>query len=212
MIEIKIFFIVEGQTEARFIKKVLSPWFYQQYGAILIPCIVVTKLDKQLGRQYKGGVSSYSKIKSDINKYIKNTDSYTYVTTMFDYYRLPDDTPGYKDAYRISNPYEKIACLEKAMKSMIDADKRTNFFPYPYIQLHEFESLLFSDINMLCKRYFDDGKNTAPSKRIISCISDFNKISVGVDTVYEIGLTKLRERCIHFNEWGLHRSNNKFVN
>ncbi|MDE1489352.1 DUF4276 family protein [Xenorhabdus bovienii] len=90
------------------------------------------------------------------------------------------------------------------------------------MQLHEFEALIFSDPAKLDWEYLEhdtaiaslvsmaedqnpelinDGKETAPSKRIFNALSDYDKVSAGVSVVEYIGLQKLREKCRHFNEW-----------
>jgi Domain of unknown function (DUF4276) len=91
--------------------------------------------------------------------------------------------------------------------------------------LHEFEAILFSDPS--CFRYsyedhekqiaelpkiadgyanpelIDDGQQTAPSKRIISQIPDYEdaKPAVGPDVAILIGLEAIRAKCPHFNAW-----------
>jgi hypothetical protein len=61
-VSIRVHIVAEGQTETNFIKTILNPYFLCR-GIILIPCTVVTKNDKKAGRQYKGGISAYSKAK-----------------------------------------------------------------------------------------------------------------------------------------------------
>ena len=93
----------------------------------------------------------------------------------------------------------------------------------PYIQLHEFEGLLFSDVDAF-KLTFDE-KNidfdkirsaadsfenpelinnsplTAPSKRLIAAIPGYNKVIDGNCVAMDIGLNKIRLKCPLFNEW-----------
>ncbi|MFV0345717.1 MAG: DUF4276 family protein [Bacteroidales bacterium] len=92
-----------------------------------------------------------------------------------------------------------------------------------YIQLHEFESLLFSDISVIENNFeyseldrsqlhkinklfanpedINDGKDTAPSKRLDGIIADYNKIVYGSLLAQEIGLEKIRKKCPRFNAW-----------
>ena len=106
----------------------------------------------------------------------------------------------------------------------------------PYIQLHEFEALILSDPKQLDWEFLehdrpiqrlvdmvaneggnpeliDDGKNTAPSKRIIAEIAEYagNKATSGPLVAGKIGMPRLRERCRHFAEWidGLVRLGNE---
>lgn len=49
----------------------------------------------------------------------------------------------------------------------------------------------------------DDGRTTAPSKRIIQKIPIYQgaKTSAAPLIAEKIGLTKIREKCPHFDEW-----------
>jgi hypothetical protein len=140
---------------------------------------------------------------------------------MFDLYALPNDFPGYEKASSIRDPYEKVSTLEKAFSDDINDNRFI-----PYIQLHEFETLLFSDLSMLRLEYFEHNKeisqlekvlvdfsnnpelinenrNTAPSKRIIKLIPEYkgNKVNVGATIASMIGIDHLKKTCSHFNDW-----------
>lgn len=65
-------------------------------------------------------------------------------TTMFDLYALPDDFPGYETAKAIGEPYVRVAALETAFAEAINDGRFI-----PYIQLHEFEALLFAALTIL---------------------------------------------------------------
>src|SRR5262249_16387111 len=143
-----------------------------------------------------------------------------FFTTMFDLYALPDDFPGYTEARKRTDPYQRIAALEEAFRRDIN---HLRFVPY--IQLHEFEALLLSDPSKfdweflehgeaiqrlveLCDKFstpelIDDGEQTAPSKRIIQLIPEYGarKASAGSVIAAKIGLTVLRQKCQHFHEW-----------
>lgn len=107
------------------------------------------------------------------------------------------------------------------MKEDIPEDLRQRFIPY--VQLHEFEGLLFSDIEVLRRNFMADeidmlkiekavqlasspedinnGPNTAPSKRLEDAISGYNKVVYGVCLAEEIGLGTIRAKCRRFNHW-----------
>ncbi len=94
----------------------------------------------------------------------------------------------------------------------------------PYIQLHEFETLLFVEPQKFEIEYFDrpegivalkaiadsfgnpelidQGEQTAPSKRIIKIFSDYtsNKPTIGSMIAHEIGIEALKKQCRH-NNW-----------
>lgn len=93
----------------------------------------------------------------------------------------------------------------------------------PYIQLHEFEALLFSDISKLAWFYsadrrgiadlqkiragfpspedIDDGENSAPSKRIRRYVASYEKVVAGPGTAQAIGILKMKAECPHFSDW-----------
>ena len=146
---------------------------------------------------------------------------------MFDYYGLPGDWPGRQAAPAL--PYAGRAnAVEQAIRDRIAAasgdDPRIRFIPY--VQMHEFEALLFSDPEILAnvisreprsrhmegdlKRIADafgtpeeinDGLMTAPSKRILALAPDYQKITDGNIAVARIGIQKMRESCPHFGGW-----------
>lgn len=214
----KIFVVTEGQSETNFVSRVLVPYFAGR--CILIPNTVVTKVDNRQGKTYKGGVANYAQIRNTLLKTLacskKSKDSY--VTTMFDFYRLPVDVPGVADAGKVNDPYEKVKLIESEILKAEGYDG--NFF-FPYIELHEFEAMLFSDITKLEEAYFEedltalkecakmqsnpelinDGAETAPSKRILNCIACFDKANVGVDVLERIGIENIAGKCHHFAEW-----------
>ncbi len=217
----KVFIVTEGQSETNFVKRVMAPYF--SHRGILIPITVVTKTDGKHGKIYKGGVANYAQIRNTLSKILaresKNTDSC--VTTMFDFYGLPTDVPGVLDAEKVNDPYEKVGMIEMEIQKAEGYDVK---FFFPYIELHEFEAMLFSDLTKLEEAYFEydltalkacvkvqsnpelinDGAETAPSKRIINCIECFDKANVGVDVLDKIGMEHIVRKCRHFAEWVEH--------
>ena len=215
---VRLHFIVEGQTEETFVNRVLRPHLAQL--SIWTKARRVMTSHKH-GIKYRGGIMRYAQAKSDIKAWImedQNPDAR--FTTMFDLYHLPTDFPGSKDAAQISDPYQRIRTLEDALSGDI-ADPRF----IPYLQLHEFEALLLSDPQKLDSQFPDrstgvqqlvelastfgspelvnDGDKTAPSKRIIDKIPEYEKTkrSAGPIVTEKIGLPTLRSKCEHFGEW-----------
>lgn len=148
----------------------------------------------------------------------QNSDAY--FTTMFDLYALPEDFPAFKQAKQYQSPYEQIIILEAGLAQDI---KHPRFIPY--IQLHEYEALLFSDpakfdwffidhvdqIQQLIEiagahqspELINDTPENAPSKRIIRILPDYEgvKSSAGPLIAQKIGISTMRARCPHFHEW-----------
>jgi hypothetical protein len=209
--------VTEGQTEQNFVRRVLASHL-GSYGVYTDARCVLTSRDRRSGKVYRGGLISYEKAKKDILSWIAEDGSADCrFTTMFDLYALPEDFPRYGDAAKVSDPYGKIDFLEAALASSV-ADSRF----IPYIQLHEFEALVLSDPGKLAGEYLDrrreidrlvslaegrnpelidDGVETAPSKRILKEIPEYDKVAVGVSVVERIGLGTLRSRCRHFSDW-----------
>ncbi len=214
----KIFIVTEGQSETNFVNKIMVPFFADR--CTLIPNTVITKTDSRHGKIHKGGVVNYAQIRNTLCKTLatasKNKNSY--VTTMFDLYGLPADVPGATDAQKVTDPYGKVEFIEREIQR---AEGYDGTFFFPYIELHEFEAMIFSDITKLEEVYFDydltalkecaklqsnpelinDGVETSPSKRIVNCINCFDKANVGVDVMGKIGIENIANKCRHFGEW-----------
>ena len=170
--------------------------------------------------EYRGGLKRYDRARQDIATWLReDSNPDARFTTMFDLYALPDDFPGFAEATRRPDPYAKVTLLERAM----DADVADPRF-LSYIQLHEFEALIFAEPKTLLEEYFereteiqclldvlenhhnnpeliDDGRDTAPSKRILDKIPEYDKATAGPDLAARIGIDHLRQRCRHFGEW-----------
>jgi hypothetical protein len=207
----------EGKTEQQFATRVLVPHL-APFGVYLTkPRLALTSKKKD----QRGGVFKYEVVKNDIERWLKQErGSDVYFTTMFDLYGLPRDFPGAHEAASISDKYVRVKALEAAIA---DDLKDPRFIPY--IQLHEFEAILFSNpgefrcyyegregqIGALVRlqgefanpELIDDGEQTAPSKRIIEQFPDYEgyKPTAGPMIAERIGLEVIRAKCRHFNEW-----------
>lgn len=216
---LRLHIIVEGHTEENFAKNVLCNHL-AAFNISTDARAVMTSKDKRTNRINRGGLSTYDKVKKDIQLWIREDNNpECRFTTMFDLYGLPRDFPGYEIAIKERDPYYRVKVLEECFKKDIDDERFI-----PYIQLHEFESLIFAFPEKLSIEYFDyerqigkleemlhekdgnpelinDNIETAPSKRILEQIPEYDKATVGPIIVENIGLSYLRERCKHFNEW-----------
>ena len=91
----------------------------------------------------------------------------------------------------------------------------------PNLLVHEFEALLFTDIQVF-EQWTDDNSllnplyevrrtlapeeineqpQTSPSKRILAAWQGYQKTVHGPLIACDIGLDKIREACPHFNQW-----------
>lgn len=213
---VRINFIVEGQTEEGFVKNILAPYLAARGVYASVRSVETGRYSNKI---YRGGISSYQKAKNDILRWLKQ-DSAAYVTTMFDYYALPNDFPSFSSAAAECDIYKKVDVIEKGMYSDVD-----NIRFVPYIQLHEFEAVLFSQIESIDKcmeLYNENGKlldlkkieeqyqtpehiNTsvsgAPSKRLHDIYPSYDKVFLGSFIAEEVGLNMMQSKCSHFSEW-----------
>lgn len=218
---LRLNFIVEGQTEERFVNMVLRNHFAVQSIVAVAHCVTTRRDRRARHVKYRGGLTTYRHARDDIRRWVREDKSGSArFTTMFDLCDLPADFPGYPDAAGELDPYERVEILETALGEDI-GDRRF----IPYIQLHEFEALLFSDAEKLDTQFpeysveirrlaatastlgspelVDDGRTTAPSKRIAAAIPEYEsrKASAGPIVAAKIGLPALRSQCRHFREW-----------
>lgn len=213
---IRLHITAEGQTEKAFVNKLLTPHL-AHFGVYADARCVLTSKDRRAAREYRGGLVSYQKAKADIATWMKeDTNQECWFSSMFDLYALPDDFPGFRNAALLES-YARVKALEDAFGKDVG---KSNFIPY--IQLHEFESLILADPSKLDWEYLEhekaignlirmvedqnpelinDGRETAPSKRIAREIPEYDKATSGVSVASQIGLKRLRAACRHFDEW-----------
>lgn len=214
----RLHFVVEGQTEETYVNRVLVPHLssFSVWGDVR--CVMT---GRRRGAIRRGGLVSYAKARDDIVFWMKeDREPDVAFTTMFDLYALPEDFPGYGNSRRIADPFRRVALLEEALRNDI---KHPRFIPH--IQLHEFEALILTDPQKLDWEFIehdkairgivemaaeyaspeviDDGHDSAPSKRIIKEIPEYEgrKASAGPLVAEKIGLPILAAKCRHFADW-----------
>ncbi|MCB1638534.1 MAG: DUF4276 family protein [Thiothrix sp.] len=214
---IRLHITAEGQTEQRFVNEVLRPHL-AAFGVYTDVRCVITSKDNRASKEFRGGMTTYARARNDILNWMKeDSAAECRFTTMFDLYALPDDFPGFASVRKHADPYARVAALEQALKEDIGSQRFI-----PYIQLHEFEALILADVRALDLEYLEhenpirnlqamvggqnpelinDGRETAPSRRIIREIPEYDKVTSGVSVAGHIGLPVLREKCMHFDEW-----------
>lgn len=214
---------VEGETEETFVNEILRPHLY---------CHGYTQVSARLlgnarQRDHRGGVRAWSAVRSDILRHLKE-DPESVSTTMVDYYGMPRKDlrawPGREAAATI--PFaDKAATVEHALLSDICREMGDGFYPIrfiPFVVMHEFEGLLFSDCEgfgrgigrpdltaqfqairdeFASPEEINDSPFTAPSKRVVGLVQGYTKPLLGVLAALEIGLDAIRAECPHFNAW-----------
>jgi hypothetical protein len=209
----RVIIICEGDTEKEFCTKLLSPYFASKNIFLQSPLI----------KKSMGGIVKWSELLKQILLHLKN-DKTAFVTTFIDYYGLyaKYQFPGWDDSIKIADKNSRMDFLERSMAESIDDDYRHRCLPY--IQLHEFEGLLFNDIKIFyeqipsneligkdeLKRTFEDFENpemindtreTSPSHRLMRIINGYNKIVYGNILADAIGLENIRNKSNRFNQW-----------
>jgi hypothetical protein len=212
---LRLYITVEGQAEKAFADSALTPHL-ANYNIEVKPRVVLT--NRKLGK--RGGILDFAKIEGDLTRLMhQDRHPEARFTTMIDFYALPPEFPGRAEARKKALPRDRVAVLEDSLYRRFSDDRFT-----PYIQLHEFEALLYCDLSELQRRLnhaehgiaalqlevadlapedINDGAHTAPSKRIINHLPVYerSKVRVGAPAAAAIGLPALRAKCPHFNDW-----------
>lgn len=215
---------VEGQTEEKFVNEVLSPHLYSAgYHAVSARLLGNARL-----RSQRGGIRPWPSAKGDILRHLKQ-DSARLITTMVDYYAMPVDEgvawPGRAEACRLQTAAERAERVEGAILDEVAAEIGHRFDPnrfVPFVVMHEFEGLLFSECATLGRALgqpglegrlrqireqfptpeeINDSRDSAPSKRLQAIFPRYQKPLHGVQAAQEIGLRTIRGQCRHFDNW-----------
>jgi hypothetical protein len=210
----RVIVVAEGQTEQAFVVSTLAPTLWPA-GICLRAAL--------LGHPgHKGGGTSYERVKEDVSKHLKQ-DREVYVSTMLDLYGLGAGFPGTPTPSGLSN-IAKAEHIERKIQEDIcrSIPKLRQDRFVPYIQLHEYEALLFSDPIIfadaisqphLAGRFqkirsdfetpedIDDSPTTAPSKRVLQTCRSYQKPLRGTIAARAIGVQAMRRECPHFRKW-----------
>lgn len=209
----RIILICEGPTEQAFVNTNLQVYFISKNIYIQSPLIKASR----------GGIVKWNKLKEQIEIHLK-AEPNAYVTTFIDYYGMYDKFhfPQWNESQQIVDLNKRMDALELGMQNDIDINLRHRFIPY--LQLHEFEGLLFNDINIIkaqipkedivglpeLEKTFADYDNpeminsnrtTSPSHRLMRIIKGYNKVVYGDILSEAIGLLRIRQKSPRFNSW-----------
>lgn len=213
---IRINVVVEGQTERQFVEGPLLEF--------LLPAGVLVS-GKIIGVPgHKGGRVNYARVKKDV-VHLLRSDRRSYCSTLIDYYGLGDGFPG-EASPPTASARDKVNAIEQAMHEDIAGglgqDLRVRERFVPFVILHEFEALLFSDPVALAASLgqahlaeqfqavvtaagapeeIDDGTETAPSKRILRIFPRYRKALEGPRAAEAISIATIARECPHFGGW-----------
>jgi Domain of unknown function (DUF4276) len=216
----RLYLFAEGTTELTFADTALNQHL-AAFAVYLHPPVLVAHAKKK-GKVHRGGGRTYASMKNDIARFLaQEKGGDVFFTTMIDLYGIQANFPGLAEGEKLRHmPDKRVEFLEQAFANDV-GDQRF----VAYIQLHEFEAYLFSDPTWFGYFYdhhnkeiaalkaiadghvspelIDDGEHTAPSRRIIAELPDYEdaKAAVGPQVAELIGLETIRTKCPHFHAW-----------
>ena len=194
---IRLAISVEGETEEEFVKSVLTDHLRTR-GVEPYPSLL-------------GGDVTVEKLASDMARLIWSFD---FVTSLVDFYGFRG-----KGSATVEELEERIG--EEVNRKIARSWNQSRLVPY--VQRHEFEGLLFSDVSafaglvyatedavtelqrvrarFLTPEDVNDSSTMAPSKRIEEVIPRYRKRVAGSQIAMDIGLGVIRAQCPRFGRW-----------
>jgi len=204
---IRVCIVCEGVTEVEFVKSCLTPHLLN-HGVHAYPVLV----QAPSGR-HRGGRVTVERLARFISHEYHASDR---LTTLVDYYGFQDSRGRTRQALE--------QAIVDCVASYIDGFDRR--FVSPYVQMHEFEGLLFSDVEQFqyvldgwndrvrqalvairsqfsTPEEINDNRETAPSKRILAAFPEgtYSKPEHGPVIAEAIGLDCIRRQCQQFDAW-----------
>ena len=205
----RLIFIVEGDCEQRFVNEHLISYLSLKFPGLAMHAQKITTNRK---KNVKGGNVNYELFKNEIRRTFAQGG--VMITTFLDFFRLPTDFPGY------SQDVKQIDQIEDAIRNDCSSIIPPTSF-LPYIQKHEFETLLFANyagftnlligasemekISSILEEFsnpedINHSPETAPSKRLLS-IFNYKKVADSALVLKDVDINLLRRRCPRFDMW-----------
>jgi hypothetical protein len=195
--------LVEGRTEHLFVKRVLAP--HLERSSVYVKPTILRKNRNPSGPDDRGGYVTRAKLIRELRTLLGH--SAAHVTTLLDYYGLPDRLPS----TNVDAEEQRLA---------VEVGEQRRFIPY--FQKHEFEALLFSDcetagnslgnpqlaaqmasIVTQCggAEEINDNPATCPSRRLKALVPTYNKEVDGSNALLRIGIPTVAQQCPRFGRW-----------
>ena len=197
---IRLAISVEGPTEEEFVKNVLADHLrvkgMEPQPILLNGNVTVERLASDMARLFW---------------------DYNYVTSLVDFY-------GFRDKNTATPKQLEQRILERVTRKINRSWDQSRVIPY--VQQYEFEGLLFSNVDafanaidaseesieelrsirvkFLTPENINDNSETAPSKRIVKIITQYEKRLYGPLIAMEIGLDTICAECPRFDKWVTH--------
>lgn len=212
----RLLVLVEGDSEELFVRNILAPHL-ERFGVYARATGVVSKRLAS-GMKFTGG-NRWSNVQLSLRPLLADTNAW--VTTLLDFYGLPDDFPGVSNASTSPGAArDRVQTVETAISEAMGKPQRF----IPFIAKHEFEAWYFASPSKVAGYFgkgdvreamehacqeasgpenINHGKETHPSKRLEGYGMGFRKTSA-VAVLEDIGLDTIRATCPHFNAWLAH--------
>lgn len=203
----RVCIVCEGQTEVEFVRSCLAPYL-ADHRVSAFPSLLQAP-----SGNHRGGRVTVERLAQFMSHQYHQTDR---ITTLVDFY-------GFQDRAGRTRTQ-----LETDIRAAVAA-RTTNYVPHfvlPYVQMHEFEALLFTDPQAFVwvedgwnatseaalkavaggfgtPEDINDGPTTAPSKRLLDIFSKgtYSKVEHGPLVAEAIGVETIRNKCPAFNRW-----------
>lgn len=197
----RVCILCEGTTEKEFVQSCLYP--------------VLLEKGVSVWAENLGGDIKPQKIASFVRKHYA---SYDFISTLLDFY-------GFKQHNALDKASLEQEIMQTVSRLFENIDPAVKF--KPYVQMYEFEGLLFSDVScfdwvspdewvtghhlnqlqaiksaFIHPELINNSRETAPSKRLNRIFQGtYDKVQHGVLIAESIGLERIRAECPNFNEW-----------
>ncbi len=213
--------LCEGQTEGTFVSELLAPMLNHSTFRVY-PKIVETSPGR------RGGGLDFKRAQNFVWMSLTANPRVT-VTSLIDLYGLNADFPGFNAAQGKSELAAKLKILTEAWhKEVAQKDKTIAQRFIPYIQPHEFEALVFSNLTALSTLHteWEEGvtklasilkkyptpehvntvKEKTPSYLLENKLpkiegKKYKKTTNGIRAIELIGIANVEKKCEHFATW-----------
>lgn len=210
----RLLMLVEGQSEEIFVKRILTPHLAKYGVYVQLPIVLWTKR-LPAGGGFRGGVSNWNQILRSLRPLLLDSDAW--VSTLLDFYGLPEDFPGLQEALGMGDAHANVAALQARFSAELNHQRFI-----PFLALHEFEAWLFSAPDVVEEHFgkahladnlraavqdaggpelIDQGATTHPKARLSCLVDNYKETSDGPTLLEKIGIAAVRKACPHFDGW-----------